>query len=140
MRSTGGDTTEYEPDVEKFRDVVEAYSVLSQREARASYDLSIKKNPDQYTARSDKQHDMEFRRDMRDKSGVTPKDAPKKGSYAEERLAQLKVEREKYNVNYLGYYRGGLPSRGRGAMRGTAMGNPGEVHSVQMHNFLEYNH
>jgi hypothetical protein len=25
-------------------------------------------------------------------------------------------------------------------MRGTALGNAGEIHSVQMHNFLDYNH
>jgi DnaJ-class molecular chaperone len=42
-----------EPSSDKFRDVVEAYSILSSRENRASYDLSIKKNPDSYTPQSD---------------------------------------------------------------------------------------
>jgi len=46
---------------------------------------------------------------MRDLSGRTPKKATAVGSYAEERLAELKREREKYNVNDLGFYRGGIP-------------------------------
>ena len=48
MRSTGGDTSEYEPDVEKFRDVVEAYQILSVKESRAAFDLTRKKNPQLY--------------------------------------------------------------------------------------------
>lgn len=71
---------------------------------------------------------MEHRRDLRDKRGVTPKDKPVRGSYAEERLGELKKEREKFNVNYLGYFKGGLPQKDRGAMRGKALGNPGELH------------
>jgi DnaJ-class molecular chaperone len=34
-----------EPDSAKFRDVMEAYGILSIRESRASYDLLRKKNP-----------------------------------------------------------------------------------------------
>ena len=37
--------TEYEPDVDKFRDVVEAYQVLSVKESRAAFDIDKKKNP-----------------------------------------------------------------------------------------------
>ena len=44
VRSTGGDTSNYDPDVEKFRDVVEAYQVLSVKESRSNFDLSRKKN------------------------------------------------------------------------------------------------
>jgi hypothetical protein len=69
-----------------FRDVAEAYQILSVSETRASYDLSRKKNPDNYKPMSDFQHDMEFRRDKRDKSGMIPKDKPVRGSYAEDRL------------------------------------------------------
>jgi DnaJ-class molecular chaperone len=40
VRSTAdGDVAEYEPDVEKFRDVVEAYQVLSVKESRADFDI-----------------------------------------------------------------------------------------------------
>lgn len=61
-------------------------------------------------------------------SGRSPKKAPSVGSYAEERLAELKREREKYNVNDLGFYRGGNPSKGRGTIRGAALGPAGEFH------------
>ena len=43
--ATGG---EHDPDVEKFRDVVEAYQVLSVRESRAAFDISRRKNPHMY--------------------------------------------------------------------------------------------
>ncbi len=76
----------HEPNVDKFREVTEAYQVLSVRESRVNYDLSRKKNPDLYKPISATQYDMEFRRDLRDKSGVTPKEAPARGSYAETRL------------------------------------------------------
>jgi DnaJ-class molecular chaperone len=99
----------HEPNVEKFRNVVEAYSVLSVRESRVSYDLTRKKNPDSYKVVTETQYNMENRRELRNKAGVTAKAAPLRGSYAEERLAQLKKERAKYNVNYLGYYQGGNP-------------------------------
>jgi hypothetical protein len=55
--------------------------------------------------------------DKRDLGGMTPKHKPARGSYAEDRLNQLKKEREKYNVNHLGYYRGGLPKKGKGPIR-----------------------
>ena len=37
-----------EPDATKFRDVMEAYSILSVRESRVNYDLLRRKNPDLY--------------------------------------------------------------------------------------------
>ena len=73
--------------------------------------------------------DMTLRRDKRDRSGVVPKDKPARGSYAEDRLNQLKKDREQYSVNQLGYYNGGLPNKGKGPLRGKALGNPGEFHS-----------
>ena len=36
------------PDAEKFRDLMEAYGVLSVLESRANYDLMRRKNPDAY--------------------------------------------------------------------------------------------
>jgi hypothetical protein len=120
--------------------VVEAYSVLSVRESRVSYDLTRKKNPDSYKPVSETQYNMENRRELRNKAGVTAKAAPLRGSYAEERLEQLKKERAKYNVNYLGYYQGGNPQKDRGAVRSKSLGNPGEFHQPQMHNFLNYAH
>ncbi len=89
---------------------------------------------------SDFQYEMENRRDKRDKSGMVPKDKPVRGSYAEDRLNQLKKDREQYSVNHLGYYSGGLPRKDSGAIRGKSVGNVGEFHSPQVHNYLNYNH
>lgn len=83
---TSDKTQEHQPNADLFRDVVEAYQVLSVRESRANYDLSRKKNPDLYKGMSEFQFDMEMRRDKRDKSGMIPKDKPVRGSYAEDRL------------------------------------------------------
>jgi hypothetical protein len=41
---------------------------------------------------------------LRNETGNIKKKAPAPGSYAEERLAELKKERAKYNVNHLGFY------------------------------------
>lgn len=89
---------------------------------------------------SDEQYDMINRRDLRDARGVSPRQRPVRGSYAEQRMAQLKVEREKYNVNDLGYYKGGVPRPGRGALRGDATGRPGDWHSPAVHNYINYMH
>ena len=57
-----------------------------------------------------------------------PVDAPKPGSYAETRMRELKEQRDMYNVNYLGYYKGGLPQKDRGNLRGEAMAPPDWFH------------
>jgi len=66
--------------------------------------------------------------------------APKKGSYAETRMTELADQRKQYNVNHLGLYRGGVPVKGRGSIRGGAIGRPGEFHSPKIHNELEFYH
>ena len=52
----------------------------------------------------------------------------------------MRREREKYSVNHLGYYQGGIPRKDSGPIRGKAMGHPGEFHTPQVHNYLNYNH
>jgi DnaJ-class molecular chaperone len=37
-----------QPDSDKFREVMEAFGVLSVRESRVNYDLLRRKNPDNY--------------------------------------------------------------------------------------------
>jgi len=119
----------HDPDLEKFRDVVEAYQVLSVKESRAAFDLSRRKNPNLYKPMSDQQYDMLYRRDNRDKSGLSPRTPPARGSYAEQRMRELAKERARYNVNDLGYYNGGVPRENRGSIRGDAVGEPGGFHS-----------
>lgn len=79
---------QHEPDVEKFRNIVEAYQVLSVKESRAAFDITRKQNPHLYQSPlSDEQYDMNNRRDLRDVRGVVGRSAPARGSYAEQRIA-----------------------------------------------------
>ena len=117
-----------DPNADKFRDVMEAYAVLSVAQSRANYDILRRKDPDAYREVSQTEFDRNYNKDVRDAAGNVPSAAPTPGSYAETRLAELKEQRKQYNVNDLGYYRGGVPGKGRGAVRGTAMGVPGEYH------------
>lgn len=64
------------PDADKFRDVMEAYGVLSVRESRVSYDLQMRKNPDDYREVSESDFAQEFHIDKRDETGNTPREAP----------------------------------------------------------------
>lgn len=119
---------------------MEAYAVLSVLQSRANYDLLRQKDPYSFTDIS--QHEFEKKYDVgaRDEAGNVPKEAPARGSYAEARLAELKEQRKQYNVNDLGYYRGGVPNRNKGAVRGTAMGTPGAFHNPKTHNFYNFHH
>ena len=127
-------------DANKFRDVMEAYAVLSVMSSRVNYDLTRKKDPDAYREVSEKEFTKSYDIGARDQSGNTPVAAPAVGSYAAERLAELKEQRKQYNVNDLGYYRGGIPQRGMGAVRGEALGVPGEFHQPKVHNQLNFYH
>ena len=73
----------------------------------------IKKNPDFCKPVSDYQAAIDARRDKRDKIGMVPKEAPLRGSCAEDRLNQLKKDLKQYNVNHFGYYKGGIPQKNR---------------------------
>ena len=128
------------PDANIFRDVMEAYAVLSQIQSRANYDLLRKKDPDAFKEINQREFDKTYNTGARDESGNVPMSAPARGSYAETRLAELKKQREQYNVNHIGLYRGGVPAKGRGAIRGSALGVPGEFHQPKVHNFLNFYH
>lgn len=59
--------TEHTPNADRFRDVVEAYQVLSVRESRVNYDILRRKNPDLYREVPEREFNLEHRRDLRDK-------------------------------------------------------------------------
>ena len=105
--NTTGET--HDPNAERFREIAEAYAVLSIPENKMSYDLTYNKNQDAIFS-SVKSETMEKNRKMRDKTGHVPGPQPLRGSYAEFRMKALEKEREKFNVNHLGYYNGGLNS------------------------------
>jgi len=77
---------------------------------------------------------------LRDESGRVAKARPARGSYAEQRLAELKEQRKQYNVNDLGYYRGGVPRKGKGTLRGASLGTPNDFHQPSVHNYLNNYH
>ncbi len=82
-----------QPNADKFREITEAYSVLSVEESRIQYDLSRKKMPE-VIYKEDRDHVMEQRRSLRDNSGHVPAPKPRRGSYADFRLEELKRDRE----------------------------------------------
>lgn len=129
--NTTGET--HQPNAEKFREIAEAYAVLSIPENKMSYDISYEKNEEALYS-GVKSQTMEQHRKMRDVTGHVPKPKPARGSYAEHRLKYLEKEREMFNVNHLGYYRGGLPQKDRGNARGNANYAPGFPHNPEMHN------
>ncbi len=130
-----------EPDADKFREIAEAYQVLSQRESRVSYDLKVKKNPEVMGEKAFEHHQqqMEIRSKQRDRSGHAPVKTDR-GTFAERRLKELEKERDKFNVNYLGYYKGGVPKKGMGITRGKSLLGPGWFHLPAVHNFKENLH
>lgn len=81
VRSSKDDGALYDPDVEKFRDVVEAYGVLSGPESRAAFDISRRKNPKLYQSFAEEEYDMTASRDKRGVSSAMK--SPVRGSYAE---------------------------------------------------------
>jgi hypothetical protein len=84
---------------------------------------------------------MKVFRETRDAQGNIPQEKAKRGSYAELRRAELKAERKKYNVDHLGFYSGGLPSKDtRLPSRGGSLSVQGARHDIKHHNFLERNH
>ena len=69
-RIAGTDKSEYSPDSDLFRDVNEAYQILSVLDSRVNYDLRRKKNPDLFKTLSPHDFNLENRIDLRDKSGI----------------------------------------------------------------------
>jgi len=122
----------YQPSEDKFKDVAEAYSVLSSPESRTLYDLEVSKFPDHiYRA-----HRNEFARryNSRDKAGNTPKEPYPHGSYAESKRKSLAEQRKNFGVDSIGRYKGGVPQKGKGQIRGNAMGAPHEAHDTLLIN------
>ena len=134
--NTTGQT--HEPDAERFRQIAEAYAVLSVQESRNSYDLTYKRTPDAIFS-ANRDESLEKGRAKRDRTGHVKRDPPKRGSYAEFRMRELEEMRKKYNANHLGIYDGGLPQP-RGYARGKAICPPGYFHLPHNHQIEEPKH
>ena len=123
----------HEPNVDKFRDIAEAYAVLSNKTLRLDYDMRMRQFPD-IIYNAEKMKNMKESEVERDVTANKVKPAPLKGSYAEYRLEKLKQWRNEFNVDDLGNYKGGVPRKGSGPVRGNAQGPNGYHHSAWHHN------
>jgi curved DNA-binding protein CbpA len=123
----------HEPNVDKFRDIAEAYAVLSNKTMRLDYDMRFRQFPD-IIYNAEKMKNMKENEKERDATANNVKPAPMKGSYAEYRLEKLKELRKEFNVDDLGNYKGGVPRKGNGPVRGNAMGVHGQYHNPFYHN------
>jgi len=122
----------YEPNDEKFKDVAEAYAVLSIEESKLAYDkMGVKHAENIYRAQ---RTEYVRKATTRDKSGNTEKEPHPSGSYAEEKQKWLAEERKKFNVDHIGRYKGGVPQKGAGNIRGKALWSPQEFHDPGEHN------
>eukprot|EP00824_Muranothrix_gubernata_P019131 TRINITY_DN3868_c0_g1_i1.p1 TRINITY_DN3868_c0_g1~~TRINITY_DN3868_c0_g1_i1.p1 ORF type:complete len:303 (+),score=53.67 TRINITY_DN3868_c0_g1_i1:31-939(+) len=114
--------SEYEPNLDKFREVAEAYSVLSTYDTKLAYDKEKKKSPDAvFKTATDK-----IVRERDPKTGQPIVDEPTPGSYKDIRLRELRKERETWGLDYLGGVKGGLPKKDGGMKRGIGAGAVGE--------------
>lgn len=126
-----------QPVDQHFIDISEAYSVLSIPESRLQYDIQATQFPESIYRDG---RNAIARDAVRGKDGQTFKEKSRAGSYAEKKLQFLADERKKYNVDYLGRYRGGVPQKGKGNMRGSSLGAPGSFHEPGLHNDLQDQH
>ncbi len=129
--NVGSETKEQTGD--KFRDVAEAYAVLSNKTLRLDYDTRMRHFPD-IVYNAEKMKKMKENEVQRDGTGNAIKPAPMKGSYAEYRLEKLKEMRRQFNVDDNGFYKGGVPRKGNGEVRGNANGPHGFYHNPWDHN------
>jgi curved DNA-binding protein CbpA len=116
---------------ERFRQVAEAYSILSKLDTRATYDLT----------RGSKQEIEAILHKKRDKDGLDlpkPKFAPHQYGY--QRMKELAEERKRFNIDNFYRYKGGLPGKHQGAARGNAYGPPGFKADASEINFLMKGH
>lgn len=111
--------------LEQFKAVTEAYTILSQPRTRLDYDANIGRF-------------NQFPNRGKDGQSLMAQ-ALKESSYAQRRKEELAMERKRFNVDVYGRYRGGLPRPNNGSVRGDALGNPGEFHDPTVHNMLTEN-
>lgn len=119
--------------LEKFREVAEAYAVLSDTQSRSKYDVNFEAKPESVYS-SEKFKNMEKAKAERDNKGNTPTEEIMKGSYADFELEKLKNFRKRFNFDDLGNYKGGVPRPHNGNKRGSALAGPLAPHSEFDHN------
>ena len=123
----------HEPNVEKFRDIAEAYAVLSNTTLKVDYDRKLKPKPE-VVYNSEKMKNMEKSRSERDASGNIKRTVYSKGSYGDMKMAKLDELKKQFNFDHLGNFKGGVPRPNSDGARGGAYGMPGSQYSRFLHN------
>ena len=119
--------------LEKFRDVAEAYAVLSNSFSKHNYDTTYKPKPDAvYNSSKMTAKAMEDSADRRNNTGDFRKVDYEKGSYGDFKMEKLKEFQKQFNFDHLGNFKGGVPRR-HTYNRGSAIGTPGQVYSGYEH-------
>ena len=115
----------------KFRLVTEAYTILSKLETRATYDLT----------QGSKQEIEAILEKKRDKDGLDlDKVKYSPHQYGYRRLKELAEERKKYNMDNFYRYKGGLPQKHLGQVRGESYGPPGSKADIYDLNYVLKGH
>ncbi len=96
----------HEPSAQKFREVAEAYAVLSNKSMKLDYDMRMRNFPESIY-NTVKMKNMEESQQKRGEDGEKIQPKPLKGTYAEHRLEKLKEMRKRFNVDDHGFYKGG---------------------------------
>lgn len=117
-----------EVDNSSFKDISEAYAVLSDSSRRYNYDASNKSNPS--VLREQVLHFKEVRGGDGNRLGHEIAT----NQYAVAYKQFLSEQRGKFNVDNNSTYRGGVPNKGAGRARGSALAEPGAFHSEDVHN------
>ena len=134
-----GKVKDYEPSIEKFRDIAEAYAVLSNKTLRLDYDTRMNNYPEMIYNK-EKIKTMDENLPKRDATGNIIQPVPMKCSYAEYRLEKLKELRKKFNVDDHGFYKGGVPRKNLGNFKGDSLGVHGQTHDAWDFNNEENRH
>ncbi len=124
------------PDVkshEKFREIAEAYAVLSNIHSKVKYDETYETKPES-VYNSTKMKNMDEARKERDESGNIKPENYDKGSYADFRLEKLKEWRKEFNFDNLGNFKGGVPRPYKGYARGNSHKSPLTPYEGYLHN------
>lgn len=120
--------------LEMFRQVSEAYAVLSNPTSKLRYDVNYQPSPEAVFNAS-KMKAMDDSKKERDNAG-NPIDSEEysKGSYASMKLQNTKRIQKEMNLDSLGNFKGGVPRRHSGGERGSAQGVPGAPFDGYMYN------
>lgn len=119
--------------LEKFREIAEAYAILSNIQFRSKYDSDFKPVSEAVYS-TFKTKAMEEAQKERDNAGNIKNDEVEKGSYGDFKLEKLKQWRKEFNFDHLGNFKGGVPRKYKGYAREGSHQGPLSPYNDYIHN------